>query len=285
MLFVDLPRRRAGRCRLAFSPSFPSLPSLHLSRVVGEAMAISKILSTRRCSGFGRHHGFSCQIQPPSARSGAQLAARTISATSPCLTATRDAAMLPSSAPAPPAAQGVVPQMQLGCRSPCSSGAAFSPFHSPCRLGRKGAMPEERAHGGGRREQVQFTPPKEARSATELPRPMPAILASSCSSTGPPMALPRRPAAGSLASSDGHHSALSFLSTCVHSHSSLAAPPAACAVHSMRGEVLLLDGRRVHKKDCASQYAGVVVLRLRDARDAVRRLCACSTASAISSHW
>ncbi|KAM3191316.1 hypothetical protein ACQJBY_068925 [Aegilops geniculata] len=126
--------------------------------------------------------------------------------------------------------------MQLGCRSPCSSGAAFSPFRSPCRLGRKGAMAEERAHGGGRREQVQFTPPKEARSATELPRPMPAILASSCSSTGPPMAFPRRPAAGSLASSDCHHSALSPLSTCVHSHSSPAAPPAACGVHSMRAQ-------------------------------------------------
>ena len=116
--------------------------------------------------------------------------------------------------------------------------------------------------------------------------PMPlGDLASSCSSTGPPMAFPRRPSAGGLASGDSHHSTLSPLSTCVHSHSSPAAPLAACAIHSMRDEVLLLDGRRVQKKDCASQYAGVVVMQLGDARDAVRSLCACTTASAISSHW
>ncbi|XBH83578.1 hypothetical protein VPH35_071958 [Triticum aestivum] len=91
--------------------------------------------------------------------------------------------------------------------------------------------------------------------------PMPlGDLASSCSSTGPPMAFPRRPSGGGLASGDSHHSTLSPLSTCVHSHSSPAAPLAACAIHSMRDE-------------------------LGDARDAVRSLCACTTASAISSHW
>ncbi|KAM3297425.1 hypothetical protein ACQJBY_039352 [Aegilops geniculata] len=63
------------------------------------------------------------------------------------------------------------------------------------------------------------------------------------------------------------------------------APPAACAVHSMRDEVLLLVAEEFRRRIVPHSMRVFVVVQLGDARDAVQSLWACSTANAISSHW
>ncbi|XP_044445480.1 uncharacterized protein [Triticum aestivum] len=123
--------------------------------------------------------------------------------------------------------------MQLGCRS---HAARVLPSLLSARHAAWGGMEQRRRSAlmAGAEGNRCSSPHQKERD--RAPEPDVGDLASSCSSTVPPMTLPRRPAAGSLASSYGDHSALSPLSTCVHSHSSPAAPPAACAVHSMRAQ-------------------------------------------------
>ena len=218
--------------------------------------------------------------------------------------------MLPSSSPTPAAAQGVVPHMQLGCRS---HAARVLPSLLSARQAAWGGMEQRRRSAlmaGSERNRCSSPHQKERDRA---PEPDVGDLASSCSSTGPPMAFLRRPPASSLASSDGHHSALSPLFACVHSHnsprlhqrhvqftlcevrcsSSMAeefvkriVPHSMQVLWSCSSEMLAMPfracARAVQRAPPLPIGRWTMAVQLGDARHAVQGLCACSRESAIS---